>query len=169
MFQSPAFTVFLCQQSLITLLVSNKSTISQSDVLWWIACLLCENTRKRYVCYVTCCNSGSIFFIMPEHLTSDVIYIFVTYHCDPGNVNRSEELGKLGSVWAFIKFLPVILTGNKLWIIDSVWSSSSSCRKSSVFMWKQTSTYGLHCAGSGVSVVLYRCRHTAVTSFLSVH
>lgn len=156
MFQSPAFTVFLYQQSVMTLLVSDKSTISQSDHLWWIAYLLFENTGKRYVCYLTCCNSGSI--------TCDVIYIFGACHCDTGNANGSE----LGSVWAFIKFLPVILTGNKLRITDTVWSPSS-CRKSNVFMWKLTSVYCPHCAGSGVSVALYRCRHTAVTCFLPVH
>lgn len=48
-FRSPAFTVFLYQQSLMTLLVVDKSTISQSDNLWLIVCLLSRNTGEWYM------------------------------------------------------------------------------------------------------------------------
>lgn len=64
-----------------------------------------------------CCDSGSVLSIMVERVTRDVIYIFAACHFDQSYANRLEESG---SLWAFIKILPAILTGNKLGIIESV-------------------------------------------------
>lgn len=68
---------------------------------------------KWYVYVIwQCCNSECIFSIMGEHITCDVIYICVIYHCDQGSENGSEEFVELAEFWAFITFLPVILTGS---------------------------------------------------------
>lgn len=148
----------------MTLLEFDKSTISQSDHLWWIACLLCEITGKRYVCYPMCCNSESISSIMAEHITMWCDLYFCRL---PLRSRQCKWIKVIRGVEFSLSFhqIPSCHSHRKqTWIIDSVWSSSS-CRKSSVFMWKLTSAYCPHCAGSGVSVVLYRCRHTAVTCF----
>lgn len=62
--------------------------------------LVFQTPRNLNVCH--------LMFVVIQGASSDVSYTFVVYHCDQGNANILEELGELGSVWAFMKFLPAI-------------------------------------------------------------
>lgn len=97
-----------------------------------------------------CLNPESIFSTTAEQITCDVIYNSTDYHCDQGNKNKSQDLGELGFIWAFIKFPPASLTGCKLWRIFSVWLESPSVTSLKIrgFIWKLTSSYCPHCEGS---------------------
>lgn len=174
------FCVFLCQQSLMTPSLSDKSTISQSDNLWLMACLL---SGKHWEMVCTLSEGVAIPAASSPLRRSAVLRLMWFIFLSPTAAIKAMQMGRRNyrSVWAFIRLRPAVLAGNKVGIIDSVWlepaAFSPSCMKSGVFMWKLTSTYrpqlcGVWCicllftdAGTPLCLVSFlairatRCRH----------
>lgn len=168
-FPGTCFHCFFSQSTklIITKLVSDESTILQSDNLWLIICLMLE----KMLCMLSDCGAiqGA-----PSPLWQNTLLMMPFIFLSPTTVIKAMQMNWWINAQFGLssKYLPAFLTGNKPRVIDSVWSESppsSPCMKNSVSMWKLTSTYCPHCEGSGVSVDFYTRRQTAVTCFLFIH